>query len=301
MDMFLELKYLFGANNNQCITAAQKQVLRYASHQFLAPSVSGNNLISIWMNKKLIIFILLFFCSDTIFSQNYFIGIKPGIAFSDLSFLNSTFMDQDLKTRTNLDIHNFQNISNISYAITGGINFKRTFSVYSEFSLIRKGSIVDINYYLADLEFFESGGYTSFLAERYNSPEFNIDLNYMVIPIVLSYSLGNKIKYCLSTGLYWSYLISAKGTGVGTYSENINGEIITKYGKFNKDMNQYFNKNSFGIRFGYKIEFYLKNKLILFPEIITDVDLTKNGFNPESKNISLILSIGIKYLLKENL
>ena len=258
-----------------------------------------------------VIFSLLFFIVSSSFAQKYYFGVKPSVNISNI--VSSTIEEPLFFYEEIFSIKSIESKKNISLALVGGININESFSLFSEISMVRKGIVVDLNF--IDLNFsylYDSSGQIItgvhvFGSEGFVSDNFIINLDYLVIPILFSYSAGTKIKFRIFSGVYWSFLMNADGSG--NSFPRIDGNVDFDSSYFVQyPMINYFKKHIYGLRLGAGFDMNVTDRLVLSPSFSADIDLENNGFTHQlastygyfsSSNISVGFSVGCKYLLKK--
>ena len=223
--------------------------------------------------KKSLFAILLLFLIQSIYTQDFSIGIRDGINWSSIK---GEFRDEntDIKYLTGHNIgilFNYQLNSIIS--LQTEINFEQRGFKYQEI--------------------YAGGGRKG-----------DYQTSYVTIPIIVQYVVGNKVKYYGLTGLYFGILAKVENY---TSLSSTSSPVLMVY-DLSYNPSNIFNKFEFGGLVGLGTKITMCDKVNLLIETRYNFGLTKAAENNEVTehnpdifqnvyNRSITLSLGITYNL----
>lgn len=219
--------------------------------------------------KKYVLISILYISAISGFAQNhkFTLGISGG---PNYSFLKNNTIEK--------------NHDNAIFCFSSGFTLNYTFSkllsIETGIGLEQTGSITD--YYSMNIDGLHLGEF------RYLK-----HYNYLVFPILLKTSIGDKIIFFTNTGCFISHLTSAQGINQTTYKPN-----------YQSDITNCTNRTNYGITIGIGLSFPLTNRIGFSAEIRNNIgmcNIVKNippSFSNEKTN-SINLLVGIKYHLKQ--
>jgi len=246
----------------------------------------------IYKMKKISFFfiILLLILCNSLFAQNFSIGIKDGINWSTIKgrYDFKNFENTQIKK---VNGHNFGLI--INYQINNFLSLQTEFN-YEEKGFKFKNVLIGCGY---------SGNY---------------ELKYLTIPLIANFELGKSVKYFSYTGFYFSILISADNqTVVSSIITHVQPHLLVKY-DHSHDAKDQFNKNEIGAVIGIGIKIPLCDKVKFMINGRYNFGLSKSAKNTEYDynpyqwtsetpdnfqnvyNRSFIISLGILYKLNKS-
>lgn len=212
------------------------------------------------MKKSLLIsaFIIVSIFSTSVFAQSgrFFIGANAGIGVSKVS----TLLDYGIAYNGNVSI---QYKLSDNFSLVSGIGFEQRNS---------KDEIHAID-------------------EQYNSYNFLMRhyYNFVQVPVLFRAEIGNKTKYFINAGPYFSYI-----TNQNTMLLDENTQIISEY-----SLTDGFNKFVTGVSFGAGVNIPIADKINLSCELRENLDLSNitKTEGATAKTNSSLLFLGINYCL----
>ncbi len=116
---------------------------------------------------------------------------------------------------------------------------------------------------------------------QYYPTDYNLD--YLTVPIMANWHLGNRREWYINFGPYVGFLLSAKDT------------------QFDADVKKFFNTNDFGLAAGVGVKIPVSNRLKFFIELEGQggfTDINKESGYPSLTNSRGSLNVGLNFLMK---
>ncbi len=190
---------------------------------------------SVFLKSSVIILLLAILIPSGLYAQ-YAIGVKGGVNFCNYGgrYITSNYEE---KIRAN-------------FGLVAQFQTNSWFSVQTELNFDPKGA----NYSRIKTS-------TSYYTEEYK--DFNEELNYLSLPVLAKFDIGDKNRIFGYTGLYVSYLMSAniRGTYIKTNSFNPDDQEITEV---DRDYKSEIDNFDMGAVFGIGGDIKMSDQLLLF-------------------------------------
>lgn len=237
------------------------------------------------MKKKYLIISFIVLTSSFLFAQDFSIGLKDGISFSNI---NGRF---DFKNFNKTQIN-----KSVGHSFGLFINFRTSnfITLQMEINAENKG------FYFQNDVWIDGVAYTG-----------NFNINYITIPLIANFEIGKKVKYYGYAGIYAGFLTKAENytSFISTSSPDL---LIYD---LSYDPTEVFNKQEFGglVGFGIKIPLCEKVEFTIDSRYTfgltksaknTDFDYDSNQWTKDTPdnfqnvyNRSLSISLGILYKL----
>lgn len=190
------------------------------------------------INKHLFptLILLAFSCLPFFAQAQYTVGVKGGVNFCNYGgrYITSNYED---KIRAN-------------FGAVAQFQTNTWFSVQTELTFDPKGA-----------KYSRVSSSESFYTEEYNNFEEN--LNYLSLPVLARFDIGEKNRVYGYAGLYLSYLLSARITGEYVIYNNFNPDQ-REVTNVDRDYKSEIDNFDFGAVMGLGMDFALSEKYILF-------------------------------------
>ena len=208
---------------------------------------------------KLILFLILFtfILPESVEGQDY----KNDISISIGPSISSFYGNPDLKE----------------------FNPRKTFSIgasycfhYSEYVFFQTGILYEKKGAKVDIDFFDD------LGNHYKTSEIIFNRDYLVVPLICSYTIFSRIKLCFEGGLFWGCLLHAN-------DKNSEVPVQNTWAARTKQFD-------LGIHLGTSIGIPIHEKILIDFAIIENLGLLNSMLNEiNTKNNTARLQIGLKY------
>ena len=216
---------------------------------------------------------LLVFAPSFIFSQETTIGITAG------------YTNSGIKTNHPY-LKNISRDNNLNTGIIFDYGFSKLISIRTGVNYDQKG-------------FADNITFTDAQGNILGDSKLHFDFNYLTIPVLLKFTIGDKYRVYGNVGLFGSYILSA-----GVFGPKYNSNGKESGDELLMDEKNHVNKIDYGMILGFGVEYKIKTKFIIgidarFNQSFNNID-TKDFFpNYNMINNSFNINITFRYILNK--